>query len=42
MEAMFAAGALLHPVALLVPALVLFAEVHIGGQPRSLAMRSSR
>lgn len=42
MEAMFAAGALLHPVALLILALVLFAGVSIGAQSTSLTMRSPR
>jgi hypothetical protein len=42
MEAMFVAGALLHPVALLILALVLFAGVSIGGQSTSLAPRSPR
>ena len=42
MEAMFAAGALLHPVALFILALVLFAAVSIGGQAKSLPVRAPR
>ncbi len=42
MEAMFTAAALLHPVALLSLALVLFAGVSIGGQSKSLTIQSPR